>query len=610
MNSPRLESNLEGNSAARFVTFSRLKSKHIKVIIKRTNSCGDDSDTNPPPHLPEELEAISEDLLHQLNGNLRDKSLECAVLIHDSVCPSASKCSLTCFLKFTEIVQTRKTGMSSQHYSYDFQGVQQGFSLYRSLRTIYLSHQVWEMSANGVIQERILETNTTQKIFGAKNEKELAEIILESNNPYFVLKFDEFLSSVKRMQHSLQGEQPFEGYVFPHWLLDQAREMYKTLGEWDSKVRKYGSLMSLPKAEQEQHEKMKELFQELQSRVTLYEWFKNECVFGKKRGKGLLLYSEMREVGKTSFAKELVRNIPSRWMYFRSRFNKKEFMEKVSTFRLLILDDFHFIEKLDLEPFKALLSGEETTVSCKYLEGKFPGGRPTMMITNSLSLFKLLKYHELFSNQLYFVSVRGYLGPPGTDPRKIREQTLSAIDSQTQEKLLDLEREQLRRVMRSNPDIEPPRPCLAEKFAQESLQYPKEFWFNLAKSIDDDKLLEIQSSKEVGSPAEKILHLEPKIKPDSELGAPVFVKLPSFNELTNDTSSQESEGGLKKARKKRSSDQMSCSDENNELFPVNYSETDLKEWRVAEALRSRQTITPAKLVKLNPGVDREGPSTD
>jgi hypothetical protein len=134
------------------------------------------------------------------------------------------------------------------------------------------------------------------------------------------------------------------------------------------------------------------------------------------RSKALIILGPIN-TGKTLMAKSLVNN-ENYFAYFRNTFSKDQATKKLSTMKLLILDDFTFMKTEEHEMFKALLSGEEFTLNCKYYQSPVQKGYRTIFLTNNVEFVKRIYSHCEFDGRYNLViledPVNDYLGPEGT----------------------------------------------------------------------------------------------------------------------------------------------------------------------------------------------------
>lgn len=142
------------------------------------------------------------------------------------------------------------------------------------------------------------------------------------------------------------------------------------------------------------------------------KYFKSEEI----RSKALIILGPVN-TGKTVLAKSLVNN-ENYYAYFRNTFSKEQATQKLKTMKLLILDDFTFMKTEEHEMFKALLSGEELTLNCKYYQSPIKAGYRTIFLTNNVEFVKRIYSHHEFDGRYTLIiledPVKDYLGPEGT----------------------------------------------------------------------------------------------------------------------------------------------------------------------------------------------------
>lgn len=158
----------------------------------------------------------------------------------------------------------------------------------------------------------------------------------------------------------------------------------------------------------------------------LHDWFLEECVNSDKktRKKALFLYSRERGMGKTSFCKGLV-NHPAYYIYNRFLINGDEFRKKENTGKLVILDDIKFSKSQEyIEMMKAVVAGEETDISSKYVQFHFLNGLPAIICTNNSEFFEYVCNEPAFNTQCVIVGFHFYIGPPGTRPQKYTQKKI------------------------------------------------------------------------------------------------------------------------------------------------------------------------------------------
>ena len=149
-------------------------------------------------------------------------------------------------------------------------------------------------------------------------------------------------------------------------------------------------------------------------RRVVTNWYNNYCVPDLSRRKCLFIYGEPN-CGKTQLAKRLV-NHESYYVYCRSNFNSDDLANKSP--KLLILDDMEFLNSKNHETFKALMSGEHTSIRDCYVNYAWKHMVPCIMITNKKSMFKYIYNHPEYKSRCVYLTISpgDYLGPPGTEP--------------------------------------------------------------------------------------------------------------------------------------------------------------------------------------------------
>ena len=154
----------------------------------------------------------------------------------------------------------------------------------------------------------------------------------------------------------------------------------------------------------------------IEKQPLLHQWYNKE-VLGYAddyhgRRKGLVLFSKQRGVGKTMFAKSLVSFNPEHYIICRGTFNKDQFDKPNSV--ILILDDMKFM-KGQVEMWKALMTSERVSIREAFVNLDFKHELPTIMTTNNYSTFKYMLNSHYFMNDCYFVWIREYIGPEGSN---------------------------------------------------------------------------------------------------------------------------------------------------------------------------------------------------
>lgn len=152
----------------------------------------------------------------------------------------------------------------------------------------------------------------------------------------------------------------------------------------------------------------------------IHKWFKANCIENPMRKKALVIFSNERGMGKTMFAKSLVDDDDRRYIICRNTFCEGDFKKPHA--QLLILDDMTYIDK-QKEMWKALASGEQTSVRDAYCNTTFKHGLPCIITTNQYKMFDFMLESTHFKNDCYFFKVDEYMGPPGTNPASRQEPT-------------------------------------------------------------------------------------------------------------------------------------------------------------------------------------------
>lgn len=142
------------------------------------------------------------------------------------------------------------------------------------------------------------------------------------------------------------------------------------------------------------------------------EWFNKYCTpYSMLRRKALVLYSKARGLGKTMFAESLV-NHPGYYVKFRNSFTP---IPEGKDPKLVILDDMSGFTDMNKESWKALFVGQETAIRDCYYNVYWPYNVPCIVTTNNLFLITRLVSSPEFNTSAYYVEVRDYMGPPGTE---------------------------------------------------------------------------------------------------------------------------------------------------------------------------------------------------
>lgn len=161
----------------------------------------------------------------------------------------------------------------------------------------------------------------------------------------------------------------------------------------------------------------------------LYQWFNEEVMQPRSpenpRRKALVLFSEKRALGKTTFAKSIVDSYPEHYIICRNNFNAEDFKKPYAG--LLILDDMTYLGK-QREMWKALVTSERTSIREAYCNMDFEHGMPTIITTNEPKFFKFMVESEYFKYDCYFYLVEDFLGPPEADPSQYRKKIRKNFD--------------------------------------------------------------------------------------------------------------------------------------------------------------------------------------
>ena len=154
----------------------------------------------------------------------------------------------------------------------------------------------------------------------------------------------------------------------------------------------------------------------------LRRWFLEECEpDNRERRKALVLFSEKREFGKSTFARSLVSGIEDHYIEIggvsmvETNFNCK------TNARLFLVDDMEINLQKNQEMWKKLLSSQRVNLRDCYFNQEFPGGMPVIVTTNNKKIFFQLAKSSLFEDQCYFLSLSEYMGPLGTKPAVLND---------------------------------------------------------------------------------------------------------------------------------------------------------------------------------------------
>ena len=147
----------------------------------------------------------------------------------------------------------------------------------------------------------------------------------------------------------------------------------------------------------------------------IVDHIKKYFITDDERSKALIIAGP-QNTGKTKFALSLV-NHEGYACYFRQNFEKSQ-EKMLEGMKLLILDDFTYMESKQHETFKALFSGEKTTLEAKWMQTPLKAGYRTIFLTNNLEFVKNICSQPDFDGRYNLVVLEtpeeDYLGPDGT----------------------------------------------------------------------------------------------------------------------------------------------------------------------------------------------------
>ena len=154
----------------------------------------------------------------------------------------------------------------------------------------------------------------------------------------------------------------------------------------------------------------------------LRRWFVEECEPAyKDRRKALVLFSEGREYGKSTFARSLVSGIEDYYIEIGGvSMTEKNFVCKTKA-RLFVVDDMEIDLRKYLEMWKKLLSSQRVNLRDCYFNQEFPGGIPVVMTTNNKKIFLQLAKSPLFYDQCYFLTLSEFMGPLNCKPSALQD---------------------------------------------------------------------------------------------------------------------------------------------------------------------------------------------
>lgn len=176
-------------------------------------------------------------------------------------------------------------------------------------------------------------------------------------------------------------------------------------------------------------------------------WFDKYCfnndpnvINPQTRKRGLFIYGK-RGLGKSFFFQSFVGSVDEDIsknpfvVYCRSTLSWDAFEDKIDTAQLVILDDVDFGPK-QKEIIKALIAGQSTYIKSNYVDNKlWSRSCPCVWLSNNIhTLFYVMNSDE-FRDDLFILSIKDYIGPPGTEPNR---DTIINLDVDTKEEIEDL----------------------------------------------------------------------------------------------------------------------------------------------------------------------------
>ena len=133
----------------------------------------------------------------------------------------------------------------------------------------------------------------------------------------------------------------------------------------------------------------------------------------------MIIWSEKRRFGKTTFAKNLVGDIKDYYILCGGESFTNDDFETKPQARLLIIDDMEIKLKQHLEMWKKLLSSQPTAIRDAYCNYRYDGCLPVIVTTNNYETFQELRTSTLFQTECYFLKAPNYMGPQGTYPSEL-----------------------------------------------------------------------------------------------------------------------------------------------------------------------------------------------
>lgn len=165
------------------------------------------------------------------------------------------------------------------------------------------------------------------------------------------------------------------------------------------------------------------------------DWFNRNCLdVNVGRRKALLIYSKNRAMGKSMFARSLIGGREANIITFRGTFTETAYKSATNP-KLLLLDDMSHWTSNNKETWKALCSGEPTSIRDCHVNFLFAYSLPCIITSNNESLFASLRNSSEFNTQVTFVElgVDDFLGPVDSRP-----DNLTRIEENTSRELLDV----------------------------------------------------------------------------------------------------------------------------------------------------------------------------
>ena len=188
-------------------------------------------------------------------------------------------------------------------------------------------------------------------------------------------------------------------------------------------------------------------------------WFDKYCINNDPlnispsgRKKGLFIYGD-RGIGKTFLIKSLVMKVDEDekdnpfLVYCRGTLAWERFKDKLNTAQLILLDDCQFLAK-QKEIFKALIVGQSTNFKSNYIDNEYWNRScPCVVLSNNIYVLKYVLTSKEFNEDLYILSIKDYIGPPGTQPERKSD---IYLDEDTKNELEKLKEKELDKKLKFN----------------------------------------------------------------------------------------------------------------------------------------------------------------